>query len=53
MDSKKITEVQLGVALDMSYAQAQKILPQVQKRFSQRVKFIVVQDGRVCLVHGW
>lgn len=50
MDPKTIS---LGVPLKISYEEAQNLLPLIQARFSKKVCFILLQDGRVCLVHFW
>jgi len=53
MNNSNTKKISIGDLLDISYAESQKILPQIQKEFDRKVKFIIVQDGRVCLVHDW
>ncbi len=49
-----VRKINVGDLVDnVTYIEGQKLLPQIQKRFKRRVKFIIVQDGRLCLVTDW
>ncbi len=38
---------------NLTYRESQKLLPEIQKKYDRKVKFIVTQVGNICLVHDW
>lgn len=49
MNTSKIGQAIKG----LTYKESQKLLPEIQKKYDRKVKFIITQTGNICLVHDW